>query len=242
MPGIISQAARRSFEDHKLLSGGIAREMFLASPPHSLVEHGVSAYVGGNFLSRWLFWERLRWADTYIRSLKPVGGLALDFGSGIGLMLPILASGFSSVYAIEPASEHVVDFMNRWTKTTGEQLTNVHLFDNLDSAKLTEGSLDFVLALDVLEHIEDLEPVLIHLRQLLRPNGILLVSGPTENLLYRLGRFIVAFSGKYGFTGDYHVRNIVDIFGQLQNLFESSVLRRLVFPFDLFWIIECRRK
>ena len=65
-------------------------------------------------------------------------------------------------------------------------------------------SFDAIIALDVLEHVDDLTDILQQFRRLLKPGGIVVISGPTENGLYKLGRRI---AGKR-FTGDYHVSNI----------------------------------
>ena len=60
------------------------------------------------------------------------------------------------------------------------------------------------MALDVLEHVEDLTGILRQFEKLLRPTGVVVISGPTESALYRLGRRIAG----QRFTGDYHVSNI----------------------------------
>ena len=73
--------------------------------------------------------------------------------------------------------------------------------------ELPADSCDIITALDVLEHVTDLEDTLDSLFRLLRPGGVLLVSGPTENMLYRIGRQLAGAE----YTGAYHVRNIESI-------------------------------
>ncbi len=68
-------------------------------------------------------------------------------------------------------------------------------------------SFDAIVALDVLEHIPDLTEVLGRFKKLLKPAGVIVISGPTENALYKLGRRIAGNR----FTGDYHVSNIARI-------------------------------
>lgn len=94
-----------------------------------------------------------------------------------------------------------------------DQGLTVELTDNL--AALPEGGFHTVFALDVLEHIPDIQPLLGRLRSLLRPGGRIVLSGPTENWLYRLGRAIS------GFSGHYHVANIY----QIEQLFEQAGFR-----------------
>jgi SAM-dependent methyltransferase len=74
-----------------------------------------------------------------------------------------------------------------------------------DRAPLFErGEFDLILALDVLEHVADLEGTIQTLLNSLSPGGKMIVSGPTENWIYRLGR---RFAGRE-FSGDYHRRGI----------------------------------
>ncbi|MEW6249755.1 MAG: methyltransferase domain-containing protein, partial [Planctomycetota bacterium] len=65
-----------------------------------------------------------------------------------------------------------------------------------------DGSLDLLVAANVLEHIEERRALLATMSAKLNPSGRLVISGPTENMLYRLGRRIV------GFSGHYHVSNV----------------------------------
>jgi len=115
-------------------------------------------------------------------------------------------------------------------------LQAVCLSHDLASATIPHNSLQLILALDVLEHVEDLQKTLADLALLLAPGGILLVSGPTENLLYRLGRRIA------GFSGHYHLRNIQDVMDELQQLFSVKIVRRLVYPLTFFCILEARKR
>ena len=55
------------------------------------------------------------------------------------------------------------------------------------------GTVDVILAAEVLEHIEPLGPTLESFRRWLKPSGRLLVSLPTENALYRFGRRLAGF-------------------------------------------------
>ena len=65
------------------------------------------------------------------------------------------------------------------------------------------GRFDTIFALDVLEHIPDLEKVSVKLKELIGDFGQLIISGPTENTFYHLGRRLA------GFSGHYHVRKFM---------------------------------
>ncbi len=112
---------------------------------------------------------------------------------------------------------------------------DVQLTAGLDVAEIQESSLDLIVALDVLEHVESLADVLGRLASLMKAGGIMLVSGPTENLLYRIGRKVV------GFSGHYHERSIRDVRLGLDDLFSVKMLRRLVYPFTLFEILQATK-
>lgn len=163
-----------------------------------LDEAAFPAYAHRNPLIDHIFWGRLAAAERYLapRSL----GTVLDFGCGSGVMSYIISGFAQRVVAtdIEPASFHrmqgAVDFPS-----------NIVFANVLELASETyRRSFDAIIALDVLEHIEDLTGILRQFQTLLRPTGVVVISGPTENALYRLGRWIAGER----FTGDYHVSNI----------------------------------
>ncbi|HYT32639.1 MAG TPA: methyltransferase domain-containing protein, partial [Thermoanaerobaculia bacterium] len=100
-----------------------------------------------------------------------------------------------------------------------------------DSLKeLPAETFDTIVCLDVLEHVDSLPEVVAEFVRLLKPDGRLIVSGPTESILYRAGRRLA------GFSGHYHVRNIYEIERYLSRFFHLSVARRLVWPITLFRI------
>lgn len=91
----------------------------------------------------------------------------LDFGSGIG----VTASHYgkhNEVVAVEPCEESV---QNRWTLNPYQQrLGSVEALKDLP-----DGSFDMILCHNVLEYVEDREPVLRAFHRLLKPGGTLSV-------------------------------------------------------------------
>jgi 2-polyprenyl-3-methyl-5-hydroxy-6-metoxy-1,4-benzoquinol methylase len=163
-----------------------------------LDEAAFPAYAHRNPLIDRIFWGRLAAAEKFLatKSLKSV----LDFGCGSGIMSYIM-SGFAKLVVatdIEPATfnrmQQAVSFPRNVVFTTVPEL----------ASETYRRSFDAIIALDVLEHIEDLTGILGQFEKLLRPTGVVVISGPTESALYRLGRRI---AGKR-FTGDYHVSNV----------------------------------
>ena len=163
-----------------------------------LDEAAFPAYAHRNPVIDHIFWQRLAAAERYLQSRK--NNLVLDFGCGSGVMSYILAGNADKVIAtdIEPASWH--------------QMHSAVVFPpNIQFASATElesedysHRFDAIVALDVLEHVDDLPAILRQFRAWLKPGGVAVISGPTENALYKLGRRLAGNR----FTGEYHVSNI----------------------------------
>jgi 2-polyprenyl-3-methyl-5-hydroxy-6-metoxy-1,4-benzoquinol methylase len=94
-------------------------------------------------------------------------------------------------------------------------------------------NLDYIISADVLEHVEDLDNVLSVFKNSLSKSGKLIISGPTETKLYKLGRWVGGFQGHH-----FHKRNVYDIHERIIK-FGFRVIKRvklLLFP-TLFEVI-----
>jgi 2-polyprenyl-3-methyl-5-hydroxy-6-metoxy-1,4-benzoquinol methylase len=164
----------------------------------TLDEAAFPAYAHRNPLIDRIFWGRLAAAEKYLAARSPEN--VLDFGCGSGVMSYIMSGIAEHVVAtdIEPATFHqmqrAVGFPRNVVFATVPELAE----------ETYRRSFDAIIALDVLEHIDDLTGILRQFEKVLRPKGIVVISGPTENVLNRFGRRI---AGKR-FTGNYHVSNI----------------------------------
>lgn len=160
---------------------------------HDRDEMAIPSYLHSNPLIRWLMWKRY---ETIATMLKPEkNSSVLEFGCGVGLFLPHLCATYNQVFA--------VDLFPQYAQSLSAKKDITPVFIN-DVAELSDGALDAIVAADVLEHIEELDDYLALFHRKLKPNGQLLVSGPTENSLYQFGRYIAGFGDK----GDYHHTNI----------------------------------
>ena len=146
-------------------------------------------------------------------------------------MLPFLCDRFSRVVGCD------VD-----TRPAERVLGRLDLRDDIELASASQASPDslqgpfnLILALDVLEHVDDIEQVSDQLASALDPDGIMVVSGPTESAVYKLGRKLA------GFTGEYHHSNIYRIRDVLGKRFALTTLATLYYPFPLFKIYLARR-
>ena len=116
---------------------------------------------------------------------------------------------------------------------------NVEVLDakQIPISQLTAGAYDLINALDVLEHVDDLPTTLTQLLKLLKAGGQLLVSGPTENILYQIGRRLAGPE----YSGAYHERGIADIKRELSEISRVEHIATLYQPFPLFEVFTAHK-
>jgi 2-polyprenyl-3-methyl-5-hydroxy-6-metoxy-1,4-benzoquinol methylase len=175
--------------------------------PGSFDEAAFPSYTHQNPLMASLFWKRIKIALKIAEDLA--GCNVLDFGAGGGVTFKYLADRNCSITACE----------NRFYKTTEEIArrlnVTVKVYRNL--LDIDNEQFDRIFALDVFEHIDNPQESVKKLIELSKENTRIIISGPTENWLYKIGRKIA------GFSGHYHLRNIYDI----EQLFEQNGLKCL---------------
>ena len=183
-------------------------------------EMAIPSYLHGNPLIRWLMVKRYE-------CIAQLAGFSandnvLEFGCGIGVFLPTLCADCGTVYAI--------DLFPQYAKALVEKLDlRVTFPDSL--TEVTDHSLDYVIAADVLEHFTDPDSIIALMRQKLKQTGKLVISGPTENPVYKAGRIIAGFADK----GDYHHTNINELISRIANAgFRLRATRTLPFRFPPF--------
>jgi|TARA_R110000868_G_scaffold339844_1_gene600538 2-polyprenyl-3-methyl-5-hydroxy-6-metoxy-1,4-benzoquinol methylase len=199
---------------------------------YEIDEAALPAYAHKNPLIDYLFWSRLSIAFEFAK--KQTGNKkALDFGCGSGCFSYLLAKNGYQVTATD------LDFSP--LKLVQEKLefpSNIKFIQgDIIDKELPDNSFDVIFALDVLEHIENLSDYVELFKKLLTPDGVIIISGPTENILYKIGR---KFAGNR-FTGDYHVTNISSIkkeFGQQLNV---KTIKKLISPFVLFELFSAHK-
>lgn len=167
---------------------------------HHMDEMAVPSYLHGNPLIRWLMKRRYQVIASLARLSPDLS--VLEFGCGSGVFLPELSANCRQVYAIDLFPEYAKLLVEK-------HHLRVTFPDQL--ADLEDGSLDLVIAADVLEHLDHPETCVDLFFSKLKPSGRLIVSGPTETIVYRLGRMLAGFGGK----GDYHHTNIDALIRQI---------------------------
>jgi SAM-dependent methyltransferase len=141
-------------------------------------------YRHSSWIVRELFWSRLQCLMDLCPRISQ--GCVLDLGGGSGILLPTLSRRFNHVVCLDRFVGEARGIVDRY------QLANVKLIEgDLLHSGLDSESFDVIIAADVLEHIRSLQDAL---REIYRLTGEwLLISGPTENLFYQIGRSIFGF-------------------------------------------------
>jgi 2-polyprenyl-3-methyl-5-hydroxy-6-metoxy-1,4-benzoquinol methylase len=158
-------------------------------------------------------------------------GRVLDFGCGSGVMLPFLSKVSEQVIAADVdlvPLEHM-----RWHIPLA---SNVQIADASKGAIAREpaASFDLIIALDVLEHVRDLPRTIDQLLRVLKPGRELIVSGPTESLLYQFGRKLAGSE----YSGEYHERGVAEIRNLLAEKVNLRQIATLYWPAPLFEIFS----
>lgn len=209
----------RNYED-------IFYNILLSSPKGYYDESALPSYTHNNSLIPWLFWKRIEAALTLAGDIRDKS--ILDFGCGGGVILRYLSGCGCNITACDES----LDIVRRVCK----QL-NIKAELCSDLSEITGRKFDVVFALDVLEHVKNIDSILDGILDLSHPDTLFIISGPTENIWYSLGRIVA------GFSGHYHARDIYDIEGHLINRGLVRVaLRRLLIPFVLFRVSAWKYK
>lgn len=220
------------FNAYKTEFRAVIREVLADSEQGRLDEAGFPAYSHRNPLINWLFWERLRKAMDYIEKNGPYENV-LDFGCGSGVMLPFLCGISTRVIAMDI---DLLPFEHISRQRAFPANLTVHDAREVKLTDLPPASFDLIVATDVLEHVEDITGTLNAMKTLLKPGGQVVISGPTENILYKLGR---AMAGPE-YSGDYHERGIPEVREMLREQMQVIHIATLTWPVPLFEVFAGR--
>jgi 2-polyprenyl-3-methyl-5-hydroxy-6-metoxy-1,4-benzoquinol methylase len=220
------------FQHYKARYRSAIRDVLRESERGRLDEAGFPAYSHPNPLINWLFWQRLRTAMEYIEKHGPYQNV-LDFGCGSGVMLSFLAQCSLHVTAMDIDLVPLERVRKHIPLAAHVQVVDAN---QVTLSQLNPKSFDLINALDVLEHVDNLSHTLSELLGLLKPDGKLVVSGPTENILYQIGRKLAGPE----YSGDYHERGIAEIKRELGRLARVEQIATLYWPVPLFEVFVVR--
>jgi 2-polyprenyl-3-methyl-5-hydroxy-6-metoxy-1,4-benzoquinol methylase len=220
------------FNAYKADFRAVIRKVLAASEQGRMDEAGFPAYSHTNPLINWLFWQRLRKVMEYVEvdaSYEHV----LDFGCGSGVMLPFLCGISDRVTAMDI---DLLPFERISQHRSFPANLEVHDARQVALNNLPDSSFDLIIATDVLEHVDDISATLMDMKFLLKPGGQIIISGPTENIFYKIGR---AMAGPE-YSGDYHERGILEVRNLLGDQMEVVPIATLYWPMPLFEVFAGR--
>ena len=212
----------------------LLREMASELSHEDRDEMAIPSYLHRNPAMRWMAWRRVTVVADHLAKLNlAAGATVMDFGCGTGVLLEQCSRHADTVYGVDLVLEGARLLARTW------HLDKVTLLTP-DQAKqqVAPGSLDVIVAAEVLEHVEPIGPTLEQFRTWLKPGGTLLVSLPTENGLYKLGRRLA------GFSGHYHHANARTIDPEIAALgFRRRTIAKVPLggPLSIYWIIDYTR-
>ncbi|MHB0977123.1 MAG: methyltransferase domain-containing protein [Candidatus Aquicultorales bacterium] len=123
-------------------------------------------------MERGHFWfeGRRRLVDRLLAEYVPAGSLVADIGCGTGSMVDLLNNrGYKALG---------MDLRPEGLRAAGERGSDRLVQADVAKLPCADSSLDAVLALDVLEHVEDEAAVLSEVRRVLKPGGVFLLTVP----------------------------------------------------------------
>lgn len=175
----------------------------------------VPSYCHRNWLAAYVSWRRLFKAVDLARKYGRPGPI-LDFGASVGELGQLLNAG--GAYHVIEQQDAPAEYLHRSLPAAVRQ--------TLETAP--KSFYATVFALDALEHNETYEDLLALLSTMLADNGVLVISGPTENMLYRLGRKMA------GYEAHYHVTDIAAIERAASNRLRLKARRTVPMGIPLF--------
>ena len=182
----------------------------------------VPSYVHKNILAAYVSWQRLFMANKLAFDVTSPTRV-LDFGAGIGELKKLLPLGVEYYYIEEE------ELAAKWIKNEYPDAVQITL-DNPQDIKF-----EAIFALDSLEHNDNYPELIDQLTGMLSDDGVMIITGPTENFLYRFGRKLAGFSGHYHLTTIHQINDFVDS--------KMTLLKRKRLPFGLsLFVLSCWKR
>ena len=159
-----------------------------------------------------------------------IGGRVVEIGAGIGTFSELLQSTATELVLVEPGTNQVAALRDKFADT---HHVDVVCADALAWARTCPSeSLDTVVMINVLEHVEDDGALLVELHRILQPGGTLCIYVPALMSLFS------EMDRKYGHFRRYHR---AELRGRMTGAgFAILKERWMDAPGALAWLIICR--
>jgi len=220
----------------KLFKTEITKRLKAQGTDEVLSEAALPAYAHKNPLIDHIFWKRLKVVANHLKKKNKGSLKILDFGCGTGVMSYELATNTHEVVGLDLDLRPVTLLKESINYPDSISFLEGDLFDK----DLEENTFDAIIALDVLEHMDDdqLRKYMAKFRSLLKDGGEVIISGPTENFLYKIGRKLAG----QDFTGDYHDSEIQSIRKIVSETYEVKSLAKILPILPLFDVFVAYKK
>ncbi|MGE4062172.1 MAG: class I SAM-dependent methyltransferase [Rhodospirillaceae bacterium] len=108
-------------------------------------------------------------------------GQVVEYGAGIGTMSAHLQRRADALTLVEPSTNLFHELQRRFATASGVAVVNAPLESHV--LEIAPASVDTIVLINVLEHVENDSLALRHLMNALRPSGHLLLFVPALNIL-----------------------------------------------------------
>ena len=141
-------------------------------------------YSSKNYTRRRLHQSRFGWVIAAIKSHAPHApvSLAVEYGPGSGIYLPILAEELNEVLGADVEQAYLSGIEQLALNNDAIRL----VVDDIQKSKFEAGTFGLVLCSEVLEHVPKPELALKTIARILRPGGIAIITTPQKYSLMEL--------------------------------------------------------
>jgi ubiquinone/menaquinone biosynthesis C-methylase UbiE len=221
----------KKVQGYPFAAGKAAQDEYGYEKGHPLIR----PYFESSFPVKYYYWKKMELICSLYK--YDPRSVVLDIGCGPGIFIPTLAKFFSKVIAVDINGDDI-EIAQKICSSLGIQNTTFLLADAA-KAPVDRESVDIVFSIDVFEHIKDLIPSIEGLHAIIKKDGILVVSAPTENRFNDIARKLMGYTKPD--THYYTSREIEKMLGSRFRLLKRKRLfnlPRMLSPAEVFVFIK----